>query len=509
MTKVITQDSDPHEPTEGHGPQQKKKRQLIKRIFKCLGLGLLVVLIFAALIFQASWKVITPLLIILAACTILPKWVRKWFWLSAAAVVIVLIIWVFMPDGDADWRPYTFDEELAALQAKYAVPDEENAALIYDKLFETMDGDPNEPEFFLQSKPSSTNEPWLSKDHPETAEWLKGYQSTIEKLLQAAQKDKCRFPMRAEFVSYARHMEGLAKMRRCMFLLLSAANNDVAEGRTDAGLKKYLCITQIGHHLYQQQAILDCLMGFAIENLALTQLNRFVVERGPAKAQLELIGNSIRGLANNWSGDWRKMLDFEKLHTKNSICSLFYEVNQKGKIRLSRGRLAVANEQYLQKISPKTYCQRKLAKAKTILGWLYFPSTPKRVGQIVDTCFEKYYAMAEPNFDWDKPPSGSRPRRKINYRFLVESLTDISGEVYHRVHEIYLRNLSLRRGSRLLVAIRQYQMEHNAWPPDLDAIRAAVPAEALIDPVTEKEFTYINHGERFSLYGETANIWPR
>jgi hypothetical protein len=489
--------------------QEKKKPISVREILRWILCGLLGLLLIAAVTIRAPGKIVALLIVLLLACAALPRRARKWFGLSTAAAVIVLAAWVFVPDDDEGWQPYTFNEELAGLEAKYAIPDEENAALIYDKLFETMDGDPNELEFFLQSKPSSTNEPWLSKDHPETAEWLKGYQSTIEKLLQAAQKDKCRFPMRAEFVSYARHMEGLAKMRRCMFLLLSAANNDVAEGRTDAGLKKYLCITQIGHHLYQQQAMLDCLMGFAIENLALTRLNRFVVERGPAKAQLELIGNSIRGLANNWSGDWRKMLDFEKLHTKNSICSLFYEVNPKGKIRLSRGRLAVANEQYLQKISPKTYCQRKLAKAKTILGWLYFPSTPKRVGRIVDTCFEKYYAMAEPNFDWDKPPSESRPRRKINYRFLVESLTDILGQVYHRVHEIYLRNLSLRRGSRLLAAIKQYQMEHNAWPADLDVIRAAVPAEALIDPVTEKEFTYMNHGERFSLYGETANIWPR
>jgi hypothetical protein len=273
--------------------QEKKKPISVREILRWILCGLLGLLLIAAVTIRAPGKIVAFLIVLLLACAALPRRARKWFGLSTAAAVIVLAAWVFLPDGDANWRPYTFDEELAALQAKYAVPDEENAALIYDKLFETMDGDPNEPEFFLQSKPSSTNEPWLSKNHPETAEWLKGYQSRIEKLLQAAQKDKCQFPIGADAVSYPKYVKRLPQIRRCTFLLLSAANNDVAEGRTDAGLKKYLCTTQIAHHLYQQQPMIDYLVGFPVEHLALTQLNRFVIEGQANKEQLELIGDSI------------------------------------------------------------------------------------------------------------------------------------------------------------------------------------------------------------------------
>ncbi len=480
----------------------------MRRIFKYFGLGVLVVLITAGLIFQAPWKVITLLLIILGACTILPKPARKWFWLSAGVVVLMSIIWVFLPEDDEDWRPYTFDEELAALQAKYAIPDEENAALMYDKLFETIGTDPNEPEFFTRSSPSSRDEPWLSKDHPETAEWLKGYEQTIDTLIEVGRLEKCSFPVAAELTSLSQHMKQLASMRRCTLLLLTAANNDVAEGRTDAGLEKYLCITQMAHHVYQQQPMIDYLIGLSIEYLALTQLNRSVIESQPNKEQLELISNGIKGLRNNWPIDWPKMLDFEKLFSRNNICSLLYEVNPKGRVRLSGGQLIIGR-QITEKVPPKNYLQKKLTKVRRILGRLYFPSSPKSVAQISDAGFEKYYAMAEPNFDWGRQPGESRRRWKANYHFLVESFADISDQVFYRVHDKYLRNLSLRRGSRLLAAIRQYQMEHNAWPPDLDAIKSAVPAEALIDPVTEGEFTYMNHGERFSLYGETANIWPR
>jgi flagellar biogenesis protein FliO len=47
--------------------------------------------IILALIFQAHWRLITLLLIVLAACTVLPKLARKWFWLSEAAIALMPI----------------------------------------------------------------------------------------------------------------------------------------------------------------------------------------------------------------------------------------------------------------------------------------------------------------------------------------------------------------------------------------------------------------------------------
>ena len=119
--------------------EEKKKAGIMKRIFKWFALGLLTVLIILGLIFQAPWKVITLFAVIFLACTILPKPYRKYFWLSVAAVVIALIIWVFLPEEDEGWRPYTFDDELAALEAKRAIPDEENAAIIYNQLLDSYD----------------------------------------------------------------------------------------------------------------------------------------------------------------------------------------------------------------------------------------------------------------------------------------------------------------------------------------------------------------------------------
>ncbi len=509
--------------------QKKKKLVIIRHILKCIGLAVLSVLLILAILFQAPWKVITLFFIVLAACTILPKHLRKWFWLSVAAIVVILIIWIFLPDDNEGWRPYTFDEELAALEAKYAIPDEENAAMIYYELFKTMNGDPNEPEFFLRSRPSSIDEPWLSKDHPETAEWLKGYESTIEKLLQAAKKDKCHFPIPAESSDLGQDMERLAKMRRCTFLLISAANNDIAEVRTDAGLEKYFCIIRMANHLYQQPVIIDFLVGFAIESLALEQLNRFVIENKPNEEQLELIGNTIKGLKNNWGSDLSRILDLEKFHSKKTLCSLAYQVNPQGKVRLSRDPWAIFRKQWeefegseikdpdleetlLQLLYP-TYRQRKLYKAKTILSWFLMPSTPQKAAKFIDSSFEKYYAMAKPGFDWTKQPQKiiTIPstidfyRMSYDYKYFVKFNADMSEQSYYSVHDAHLRNLALRRGSRLLVAIKQYHIEHGIWPATLDTIKSSAPAEVLVDPIIGDAFVYKLIEEDFMLYSRGKN----
>jgi hypothetical protein len=484
--------------------QKKKKPGLIKKIFKWLGKGILILLLILSLIFQAPWKIITLLAIFFVACFILPKRTRKYFWLSAGTAFVILIIWIFLPEDDTGWRPYTFDKEHVALEAKYAIPDEENAAPAYYEILNTLDIDSNQPEFFMKSTPSSRSEPWLSKDHPETANWLKGHQGTITKLIQVSQKENCLFPLIIDPTTQNENMESLAKIRRCVFLLIASANNDIAEGRTDDALEKYICVLQIAHHLYQQPEMSYHQMSI-IESLSLQKLNRFVIEGQPTAAQLELISASIKDLENNWSDDLRNMLDFEKLYTKNTLGSMLYEINSQGKTRFSRGPLSSS----LGITRSRTYQRRKCAKLGVIFGWFFVPSSPEKINKFVDAGFEKHYAMTEPDFDWNTRENQFQPRFKLNYGYMVKMTTSMTSPVYYQIHESYLRYLSLRRGSRLLSAIKRYNIENGKWPPDLDSIKTAAPEEAFLDPVTGEPLQYENHGERFSLYGKSINIWPQ
>ncbi|MHC4397541.1 MAG: hypothetical protein ACYS1A_18010, partial [Planctomycetota bacterium] len=178
---------------------------------------------------------------------------RKWIWFVAIVILIVAIGCYFLLKTGL-LKSQTIDEQLAAIQAAHAIPDSENAAIIYTQLLENYD----ESEFPPDSLSIEVRrQPWLSKDYPEGAEWLKDMQDIISTLLEASKKEKCRFPIITDVQQMPGQMEHLSAMRRWARLLISAVNNDIAEGRIDAGIQKYKCIIRMGNHLCQQPVLLD------------------------------------------------------------------------------------------------------------------------------------------------------------------------------------------------------------------------------------------------------------
>jgi YhcH/YjgK/YiaL family protein len=506
--------------------QEKKKRGIVKRIFKWIGLGLLTALILGALVFDAPWKVIVLLLIILAAHTILPKGTVKWFWLSVAVVVVLLIIWVFLPDKNGNWQPYeyNFDEELAAIEAKYVIPDELNAALLYDKLLEALDVDSNAPEFFVKSRPSSRDEPWRSADHPETADWLKGHQKTIDALLEISRIEKCSFPIVATLID-PEYMKRSPKMRRWAFLLVSAANNDLAENRIKEGFQKNMALMQMGKHLYQQPSTTDWLVSIAIEAIGINQLKTFVVTEDAAEEYLSSIEKALTDIKYDWSSDFFKILTSDKLSTKRKFAR-YYEMNPKGRIRLSRDPWAEVrahwkksfengefkDSQYrtdLETFVYLSYWQRKLLKAQTILLWFYLPSSPEKSAELIDCIYQKYYQMTKPDFDWTKQPrelpTTSQFKFRLNCYRTIELLAGASDKLYYRNHEIYLRHQMAIRANRLIIALRRYKNKHSHWPENLDEVKSLALTEIFVDPINGNSFVYKLTEENFTLYSKGKN----
>jgi hypothetical protein len=484
---------------------EKKKASIVKRIFKWLSLGLLTVLLIASIIFQAPWKVITLFAVILLACTILPKPYRKYFWLGVGGIVVALIIWVFLPDETRGWRPYKFDKELAAIEAKRAIPDSENAATIYNQLLEDYNEATFEPNFIDPNlRDLIREELWSSKDHPEAAQWLQQQGSTIAKLIEAAEIEQCRFPINADIMSTSDRTNRLATMRKWARLLISAANNDIDEGRINQALEKYIAVIQMGKHQNQQPSLIDFLVGVSIEALSTSQLNRFIVRGDATEEHLNLIEQAMAEIKHDWSYDLPRILDYEKLLAKN-FWGMFYETNLKGKVRLTRDPTAAIRAQLGEMEIKPSYLQSKLSKSHAILGWFYWPSTPQKAGRIIDESYEKYYAMAEPDYDWKKEPA--RPFRwiKLNFRFMVEFPAGLLEEPYYSIHNTYLRHIAQLRGSRLIVALRRYKNKNGSWPESLDDIQSSASKEIFVDPINGGSFIYKLTDENFTLYSKGKN----
>jgi len=487
--------------------KETKKPCLAKRILKWIGLMVLSTLIIAALVFQAPWKVTTLLVIILAACTILPKPYRKWFWLSAAGVVVALIIWVFLPDDVEGWKPYTFDEELAAMEAKYAVADEENAATIYNTLlasYDANDFEPNLADADIDFSDLVHSGPWTSEDYPEAAKWLNGHQGTINTLMEAAKREKCLFPIQADPLSIGYTMDRLAPMRRWTYLLICAGNNEIGEANINNGIEKYISVLQMGKHQCQQPTVIDALVGIAIENLALSRINRLIITGEVTEGHISIIEKALANVKHEWRSDFPKFIEHDKLLAKN-FWGIYYEVNTKGKIRISPNPMATIRSQCPEETPPLTYWQRIMAKSTTVLGRFCLPATPQKMGKIIDECYEKYYAMAGPDYDWQKQAEKPSSMFRLNYSYLVEYTTGMLEPAYHSIHDIYLRLDADKRCGQIIIALRRYKNKNGSWPGSLEEVKSFAPSETFIDPINNSSFVYKLTEKDFTLYSKGKN----
>ncbi len=422
-----------------------------------------------------------------------------------------MIVWVFLPDDVEGWEPYTFDKELAAMEAKYAVPDEENAAKIYSNLLASHDLNDFEPNFTDADTDFwdlARSGPWRSEDYPEVAEWLNGHRGTINTLMEAAKKEKCHFPIQADPMGIGCAMDRLAPMRQWAHLLVRAGNNDLGEGRTNAAIEKYIAVMQMGKHLCQQPALIDSLVGFALEALAIRQFDRFVIAGDATEEHLSTIGEGLTEVKHNLSSDLPKFLNYDKLIQKN-LWGMFYEVNMDGEIRLTHDITASIKRTMPKDIKDEitlTYWQKKLVKVTTILSWLYMPSTPQGLGKIIDECYEKYYAMAEPNFDWSKKPREfSLSSIRFNCRYISEMLASLLEPVYYSIHYTYLQANAEQRGSQIIIALRRYKNKNGRWPESLEEIKSLALPEIFVDPINNGSFVYKLTEKDFTLYSKGKN----
>lgn len=330
-----------------------------------------------------------------------------------AGVIVILIILI----GCFLWATNTLmsrsaDKRLAEIEAARAIPDSQNAAIIYNLLMESYDKGSFSTSFLDRETDSLTrNRPWLSKDYPELANWLKTHESTISALLQASKKKQCRFPINLGPQGMSNRVNRLAATKQWALLLIRSANNDIAEGRIDTGLEKHLCLIQMAKHLNQQQVMIDYLVGIAIEALASQGMARFIIEENPTEKHLEIIEAALPQTKNNWSKEWSAVLEVERLYAKE------------------------------------------------------VPGLLNRL-----------------RFWW------------------LSSKKDTA--VINRVHEIYLRLLTSRRGNRILIALRRCKNKTGRWPQSLDQIKSSLSKEILTDPHNNGSFVYKLTDDGFKLYSK-------
>ena len=233
------------------------------------------------------------------------KWIR---YVAIAILIVAIGCCILFKTGLLDFQ--AVDEQLAAIEAARAIPDAENAAIIYYQLMQDYD----ERAFSSDSLSSevknlSLRQPWLSKDYPELAEWLEDRQDIISTLLLASKKEKCRFPIAIDPVQRVPY----GVMRRWARLLDCAANNDIGEGRIDDAIDKWRCLLQMGNHLRQQPLFIEYLIALAIEAVGLHQTVVFLVEGNADESHLRKVETLPLHTEDDWTAVLEEVLPAEEL----------------------------------------------------------------------------------------------------------------------------------------------------------------------------------------------------
>lgn len=421
-------------------------------------------------------------------------------------IVLAMIVGLstFLGPQDKDtWRPYRFDDELAVMEARRAVPDAENAALRYRSVFTDLNL-ADQPDFLFAGsflREEFEKQPWKASDYPQASKWLDSQSRIIDGLIAIGALEKCRWPIRADI--YDAYTVPYRELGRSELLLLAAGNRALGEGRVTDALTKYFCILRMADHRHQQPSQVDSLTGFHYERDALERIRQVLVQSSLSEADLAQIADHLPPAADPWPETWQRLSELEKLHYLNLLGRL-YEVDEKGHVRFAREIV----------LSPGNEREQKDPTRVPRVYWLMsMPRDPRAARRIVD----KYFATFDPRVGSTCPAQPAQDERSsrasVNdfckavcnpHRWGLEMMF-FNERKYIQDRQWCVPSFTARRGTWLVLGLRRYHDAHGAWPQALDAISQYVPAEALVDPTNGEAFVYATDGDGFRLYSKGPN----
>ena len=224
---------------------------------------------------------------------------RHRFAAIVVAVPIVLVCSLFIA---RTLRLQSIDRQIAAIEAARAIPDSENAAVLYREFFQDFAVASMSFQRMLiqRAKGHRLGKAWRSSDYPELATLISKNQEAISRLIEITKMEKCCFPIPRTI----EELEGPTSPRidatKWTSVLRYAMGNDIGEGRIEAAIEKYASIVGLARHLCEQPISLYYIIGMGIESWPSEAISRLVVEGDISDAQLDLLRNALLPPTDGW-----------------------------------------------------------------------------------------------------------------------------------------------------------------------------------------------------------------
>jgi|GEM_PF-6462840 len=505
-------------------PAPGKEPGILRTLLIWTGIGIrwsLVVILALALFFL--WVLHAPLKSlalpagIIALLAFTPKRARPVVFGLMFTVFAAVVIWVFLPEDSSDWKPLHLQAEIDAFNAKYAIPESENAAPIYMKLFadmkDSMSASGLSEEAFFGSR--SYDDPF-----PDDVRrwWQQNHSDWEARLAEAADRPSFFIPTDS-LLAWDEATWDAWKTYRCLIVFLPReAEGWAAKGRLDEALNALSLMGKMSEHMMSQPSDWG-LIGGAADSLTVRSLRKVILTYDLPPETLAAIAKSQKAVVMEPGADyWAERLAYERLRLRSILASL-YEEDSKGHIRRS-GRIKPAwHLVYPQSLTVRDPGPLPLWKLKAgrICMWFLLPRNPdkllRRFDREFDACQKRFLAgtpyepMAlverEP-WLFSVPRRNERPPLSLGITRHMRLLMDITWPPEYRRRQIFLRGQANHKAVLIAIALKGYRNRNGQWPARLDECAGLEPW-VLEDSVNGGAFVYRRVKDGFILYSTGQN----
>ncbi len=473
---------------------------------------LFTVVLLGGLYFKAPWKILVLDAVLLALLTVVPKKKRKYGWLALAAAVLAITVWIFIPESDSgNWRPYSFDEELAILEAERAVPLEDNAAPLYEVLFDRWEQiEEDDPYPYEADKEDGTlGQPWTAEEFSEIAVWFGRHEDFFQDLLTATQKPACCFPAMATTPELSKTMERLTPVKRFALHLIRASYLDIGENRKGAW-EKQIAVLNFGKHIYQQPLLIELLVSVSLESLAHQAMTEILVNTDMLFELTE--GDYLVTTAPIRTGHfdhrekWRQILAYEKLFGKN-FWGMYYEINPQEEIRFARPKTffgvicSVSPDEELYKLQNSYWVGVSWRASRAIMWFSGMPKDPAIISEWIDEIYASLEEVLEKgNLDFEETGRKNIGSFELNCKYVARQMLQITLPAFKKINDEILPRLDRqKRGTEIICDLVLYKKQHRRYPNTLDELRSS-ETEKQIAQDRHRGFLYQKIKDNFLLY---------
>ncbi len=464
------------------------KRVKARKVLRILARILFTLFLAALIFFQAPVKVIIFFFIFLLADLFIPKPYYKYFWLFVLAVFIGFAIWVFLPENDQGWEPFVFEDEIQAFNQKYAVPDEQNAALAYKQIFADVNKTDLDPNVTQEVEDITMRQPWTAQQYPELAKWLEQKQPFLDKIEKAAQKQGFYLEKKTDDF-FNPMIDHLRMYRKVAYTLVRFFYLNVGQNNIDQAIENATVLKKMSRQIFLQPNLIFSLVGISLDALALNNFKYLLAKEPLDQDHIANVENILKDGHFDWNKIYSKAMENENLTNKNLHTVWIYETKN-GSYRFSRsyeGLNKLVSNNDIQRFEV-SYPKRKWIKAQTLLKWFFYPSDPHEFGKIIERIYIKN--PSEVKF--------SLKTAKLNIEYQLKMMQSMLTTPMENISKLFQRLRNNFQGTLILLEMRKFKNVHSKWPQSLDQLA--------LDGIDKSEFVYKKIDEdNFILYNIGIN----